>query len=109
MIKNKFSLDDIGIQIEEHEEDLYVAFYLDADYGIKLICRVLLKELSKDYLNKYPNKDSYIKKDLEPFLKGWKVLPNKESTTGYYNNKDKKREELFPDSGFGDSFGELVF
>ena len=40
MIKSKFVLDDVGVQLETHDEGLYVSFYLDAEYGNKRLCWV---------------------------------------------------------------------
>tara|TARA_R100000963_G_scaffold275_2_gene250 strand:+ start:326 stop:625 length:300 start_codon:yes stop_codon:yes gene_type:complete len=99
MIKKKVSLcEDVGIQLEELKGNLVVAFYMDADYGVTPICKIPLKELSTNYINNNNNNMNILNSYLLDII-----------NEGLKNKSNKEEEDTFPDSGFGDSFGELAF
>ena len=51
MIKGSFKIDDIGVQLEMHNDGLYVAFYLDADHGVKPVKKISFDDLALDYVD----------------------------------------------------------
>jgi|DEB0MinimDraft_3_1074331.scaffolds.fasta_scaffold141116_2 hypothetical protein len=51
MIKGSFKIDDIGVQLEIHNDGLYVAFYLDGDHGVKPVKKISFDDLALDYVD----------------------------------------------------------
>ena len=69
MIKNRLSLDNLGVQLEIKDKGLYVSFYLDADYGTKPICSILMDDLISDYNTSFTYSSSTEDKESKHFIK----------------------------------------
>jgi hypothetical protein len=118
MIKSKFSLEDVGVQLETSDEGLRVAFYLDAEYGIKPICRVLISDLIGEYIGKANNKDnSTYSEEIMLFnaeqlmyefdffaAELQQLIEEKTKSNRKCNSVIETMDDVYPDSGFGDDF-----
>jgi len=119
MIKSKFSLDDVGVQLETSDEGLRVAFYLDAEYGIKPICRVLLGDLIGEYIGKANSKDNLEHYSEEVMLFNaeqlmyefdffaaelQQLIEERSNDKKKCNSTMESMDDVYPDSGFGDDF-----
>tara|TARA_R100000005_G_C4968855_1_gene182594 strand:- start:436 stop:762 length:327 start_codon:yes stop_codon:yes gene_type:complete len=108
MIKGSFKIDDIGVQLEMHNDGLYVAFYLDADHGVKPIKKISIDDLALDYVD---NTDQMFREediDYLCFELGCTIhmLETKSNSVKHNLKKsltDSSTEE-YSDSGFTDSF-----
>ena len=108
MIKGSFKIEDIGVQLEMHNDGLYVAFYLDADYGVKPIKKISFDDLALDYMDNID--DMFIEDDIDYlcFELGCTIhmleTKSKQFKSKINKPKLKKLLEDYPDSGFTDSF-----
>lgn len=103
MIKGSFKIEDIGVQLEMHNDGLYVAFYLDADYGVKPIKKISFDDLALDYVDN--TKQMFREEDIDYlcFELGC-TIHMLETKSKSLKPKLKKVLEDYPDSGFTDSF-----
>ena len=119
MIKNRLSLDNLGVQLEIKDKGLYVSFYLDADYGTKPICSILMDDLISDYNTSFTYSSSTEDKESKHFIKMLDLMGELygclEIVEGIVDRKKPTKTECrrtkdgyeddFPNSGFGDDFG----
>ena len=118
MIKSKFSLEDVGVQLETNDEGLRVAFYLDAEYGIKPICRVLISDLISEYIGKANSRDNSTYSEevmlfnAEQLMYEFdffaaelqQLIEEKSKSNKKCNSVIETMDDVYPDSGFGDDF-----
>lgn len=119
MIKSKFVLDDVGVQLETQDEGLYVSFCLDAEYGVKPICKVLLSDLVSEYIGSNHKKEGQATEYAEGVMlfnaeqlmyefdfiaSELQDIINKASSEKKCNSNIESMDDVFPDSGFGDDF-----
>ena len=119
MIKNRLSLDNLGVQLEIKDKGLYVSFYLDADYGTKPICSILMDDLISDYNTSFTYSSSTEDKESKHFIKMLGlmgelygcleivegIVDRKKPTKTECSRTKDGYEDDFPNSGFGDDFG----
>ena len=103
MIKGSFKIEDIGVQLEMHNDGLYVAFYLDTDYGVKPIKKISIDDLAIDYVDN--TNQMFREEDIDYlcFELGC-TIHMLETTSKSFKPKLKKVLKDYPDSGFTDSF-----
>ena len=108
MIKGSFKIEDIGVQLEMHNDGLYVAFYLDADYGVKPIKKISIDDLVLDYVD---NTDKmFAEEDIDYlcFELGCTISMLETKSLQFKSKINKPiRKEVrkdYPDFGFTDSF-----
>ena len=118
MIKSKFVLDDVGVQLETHDEGLYVSFYLDAEYGNKRLCWVLLSDLIGEYIGKSNSRDNstyseevmlfnaeQLMYEFDFFAAELQQLIEERSKSNKKcNSVIETMDDVYTDSGFGDDF-----
>ena len=103
MIKGSFKIDDIGVQLEIHNDGLYVAFYLDADHGVKPVKKISFDDLALDYIDDTGLMFREEDIDYLCFELGC-TIHMLETKSKSFKPKLKKLLEDYPDSGFTDSF-----
>jgi len=104
MIKGSFKIDDIGVQLEMHNDGLYVAFYLDADYGVKPVKKISFDDLALDYVDN--TGDMFREEDIDYlcFELGCTIHMLETKSKSFKPKLKKLLEEEYPDSGFTDTF-----
>jgi hypothetical protein len=104
MIKGSFKIEDIGVQLEMHNDGLYVAFYLDADYGVKPIKKISFDDLALDYVDN--TKQMFREEDIDYlcFELGCTIHMLETKSKLFKPKLKKLLEEEYPDSGFTDTF-----
>jgi hypothetical protein len=104
MIKGSFKIEDIGVQLEMHNDGLYVAFYLDADYGVKPIKKISFDDLALDYVDN--TKQMFREEDIDYlcFELGCTIHMLETKSKLFKPKLKKLLEKEYPDSGFTDTF-----
>ena len=124
MIKNRLSLDNLGVQLEIKDKGLYVSFYLDADYGTKPICSILMDDLIIDYNSSSVSCVSQEEVSGKHFIKMMDLMGELYTSLVMVENivdnikpirnecprtkDDDDDDDGYPSSGFGDDFGTLL-
>ena len=103
MIKGSFKIEDIGVQLEIHNDGLYVAFYLDGDHGVKPVKKISFDDLALDYVDNIGQMFREEDIDYLCFELGCTIhMLEKKSKS--FKPKLKKVLKEYPDFGFTDSF-----